>query len=95
MITKSATALTIGSWFGRERLAKIQIGSVSLNPAVNVVTMISSKESANASNAPAMSADRITGKVTYRKVCQGSAPRSADASTSDPGVRRIRAMTLL
>ena len=28
-ITKTATTLTIGNWFGRERFARIQIGSVS------------------------------------------------------------------
>ena len=53
-ITNTATTLTIGSWFGREKLLRIQIGSVSSPaPMVNVVTMISSKESAKASRAPA------------------------------------------
>ena len=37
----------------------------------------------------------MTGKVTKRKVCQPSAPRSIDASVSDVCVRRSRATTLL
>src|ERR1700730_418716 len=94
-MTPNATALTIGSWVGRDRLAKIQMGRVSWEPAVNVVTTISSNDSAKARSAPASSAERITGKVTWRNVRQGSAPRSADASTRDPEVRRNRAMTLL
>jgi hypothetical protein len=56
--------LTTGSWFGRDRLVRIQIGSVSLLPAVNVVTITSSKLSANASSPPAISAERICGNVT-------------------------------
>ena len=48
--TIRATTLTIGSWLGRKRLVKIQIGSVCWPaPIVKVVTMISSKESAKAS----------------------------------------------
>ena len=62
-MTSSATTFTIGSWFGRDRFVKIQIGSVCSAPAVNVVTTISSKESANASSAPARSAVRIDGSV--------------------------------
>ena len=54
---------------GRERLSRIQIGSVSVLPAVNVVTMTSSKLSAKASSAPATSAERICGNVTKRNVC--------------------------
>ena len=51
-ITITATTLTIGSWLGRKRLVKIQIGRVSWPaPIVNVVTMISSNESAKASSA--------------------------------------------
>ena len=95
-ITSSATTLTIGSWFGRERLVKIQIGRVwSPAPIVNVVTMISSKERAKASRAPATSAVRMFGSVTRRNVCQGSAPRSAEASSNEPDIRRSRAITLL
>ena len=33
--------------------------------------------------------------MTKRKVCQPSAPRSIDASTSEGDVRRSRAITLL
>ena len=58
------TTLTIGSWLGRDRLDRIQIGSVSSLPAVNVVTITSSNDSANASSAPATSAERIWGSVT-------------------------------
>jgi hypothetical protein len=54
---------------GRERLTKIQIGRVWIAPAVNVVTMISSKESANASSPPARRAVRSCGNVMYRNVC--------------------------
>ena len=74
---------------------KIQIGSVSSEPAVNVVTMISSKESAKASSAPATSAVRICGKVTSRNVRHGPAPRSLAASSSETPVRRRRATALL
>ena len=95
-ITITATTLTIGSWLGRKRLVKIQIGSVcSPAPIVNVVTMISSKESAKASSDPATSAVRMFGIVMCRKVCQGSAPRSAEASSNEPDSRRSRAITLL
>ncbi len=94
-MTKSATTLTIGSSSGRASVEKIQMGSVCFAPDVNTVTMTSSNESANASSAPARSAVRICGSITYRNVCQLSAPRSADASSSEPAVRRIRAITLL
>ena len=51
-ITSTATAFTIGSWFGREKFVRIQIGSVSSPaPTVNVVTMISSNDRAKASSA--------------------------------------------
>ncbi len=63
-MASTATTLTIGSCRGRERLAKIQIGSVCCWPAVNVVTMISSKLRAKASSAPATSAERSCGKTT-------------------------------
>jgi hypothetical protein len=49
---------------GAERLVRIQISSVSIpGPAVNVVTMISSKLRPKASTAPASSAERSMGKV--------------------------------
>ena len=76
-------------------LLKMNFGIVSSVPEVKFVTTISSNESANASSAPAMIAVRIAGQVTYRNVCHPSAPRSIDASMSDVGVRRSRAMTLL
>ena len=76
-------------------LPKIHSGSVFCAPAVNVVTMTSSKDSANASRPPATSAVAITGSVTWRNVCQPSAPRSIEASISDVCVRRSRASTLL
>src|SRR3954452_19373156 len=61
-ISAAASTVTIGAWFGRNRLLKIQIARVcTLAPAVNVVGMLSSKESANASNGPARNADRING----------------------------------
>src|SRR5213592_4353425 len=91
----TATTLTIGRFLGRERLLRIQIGSVSRSPAVNVVTITSSKLSANASSAPATSAERSCGNVTYQNVCHVWAPRSADASSNDAHVRRRRATTLL
>ena len=74
---------------------KIQIGSVSWVPAVNVVTMISSNDRAKASRPPARIAVRRTGNVTWRKVCQVSAPRSIDASSIERDERRSRAITLL
>ena len=64
-IRTAATTVTTGAWLGRARFAKIHSGRVcTLAPAVNVVTMISSKDSAKASRAPASSADRTAGKVT-------------------------------
>ena len=60
-----------------------------------MVTITSSKESANASSPPATSAVEITGQITKRNVCHPSAPRSIDASTSEREVRRSRASTLL
>ena len=74
---------------------KIQSGSVFWAPAVNVVTITSSKESANASSAPEISAVEIVGIVTNHQVRSGPAPRSIEASVSEPGTRRIRASTLL
>ena len=54
---------------GRQRFAKIQIGSVCCAPAVKIVTITSSNESAKASRPPASSAVRICGNVTWRNVC--------------------------
>ncbi len=95
-ITRTATTLTTGSWFGREKFWKIQSGSVcSPVPAVNVVTMISSKERPKASRPPATSAVCRFGSVTRRNVVHGVAPRSAEASSRLPDNRRNRATTLL
>ena len=52
-ISTSATAFTTGCASGSRRLLKIQIGSVSVDPAVKFVTTISSNESPNASSPPA------------------------------------------
>src|SRR5581483_8611874 len=93
--TTKTTTLTSGSCWPRRMLPKIHRGSVFCAPAVNVVTITSSKESANASSAPETSAVEIDGSVTYLKVWNPSAPRSIDASVSDPGTRRSRATTLL
>jgi hypothetical protein len=38
-IRNTATTFTTGSWFGRERFWRIQIGRVMSGPAVNVVTI--------------------------------------------------------
>src|SRR3954467_8296088 len=94
-ITQMPTTLTTGSWLGRERLDRIQIGSVSRSPAVNVVTITSSKLRAKAGGARPTSAEGSCGNVTYQKVCHVWAPRSAEASSNEPLVRRRRAMTLL
>jgi hypothetical protein len=94
-ITKKTTTFTCGSCWPSRRLPRIQIGSVFCAPAVNVVTITSSNESANASRPPATSAVATTGSVTWRNVCQPSAPRSIDASTSEDCVRRSRASRLL
>ncbi len=74
---------------------KIHSGRVFWAPAVKVVTITSSKESAKASSAPETSAVDTTGRVTWRNVCQPRAPRSMDASSSEGAVRRRRASTLL
>ena len=85
----------IGRFRGWRRLLKMNFGIVSSVPETKFVTTISSNDSANASSAPATIAVRIAGNVTIRKVCHPFAPRSIEASTSDPGVRRSRAITLL
>ena len=76
--------------------ASTKMGTVCVPaPAVNRVTMISSNDSANASNAPDSRAVRMPGMVMRRNVIQVSAPRSADASSGVRGNRRSRATTLL
>ena len=94
MIT-NATTFTTGSSCPWRKLSRMKIGRVVCAPAVNVVTITSSKDSANARRPPATSAVDSTGQVTNRKVCQPSAPRSIDASISEGDVRRSRASTLL
>ncbi len=96
MIRAAATTLTTGAWLGRNRFWKIQIGRVWMPwPAVNVVTMISSKLSANDSRPPASSAERSIGSVTCRNVRNVPAPRSIEASSRLPPSRRSRATALL
>ena len=58
------TALTSGSCWPRRIAPKIHSGSVFCAPAVNVVTITSSKDSANASSAPEISAVESVGSVT-------------------------------
>src|SRR2546422_9455489 len=93
--TNIATTLTTGREFGRRKFLKIQIGRVSTVPLVKLVTTISSNDRAKASKPPATRAVERLGSRTYRNVCHPSAPRSIDASTSEPGVLRRRAITLL
>ena len=94
-ITSDTTTLTSGRRWPLWICAKIQIGSVFCAPAVKVVTMTSSKDSANASMPPATTEVEMSGNVTSRKVWKPFAPRSIAASMSEPCVRRNRAMTLL
>src|ERR1022692_1313770 len=63
-ITRDTTALTSGNWVPRWIAPKIHSGRVFCAPAVNTVTMTSSKESANASSAPEISAVTTIGSVT-------------------------------
>ena len=58
------TALTSGSCWPSRIAPKIHSGSVFCAPAVNVVTMTSSKDSAKASSAPETSAVAVSGSVT-------------------------------
>src|SRR3989304_5667030 len=62
-MTKRAAILVTGRCRGLVSWLKIQMGSVSCCPAVNVVTMISSKERANASIPPASSAVAMLGST--------------------------------
>ena len=94
-MTKTATTLVTGRCRGRISSDSIQIGSVDCWPAVKVVTMTSSNDSAKASMPPASSAVPICGRITWRKVWKPLAPRSIDASMRLPDSRRNRAMALL
>ena len=91
----TATTLVTGRWRGRISSCSIQMGSVVCWPAVKVVTMTSSKLSANASRPPASRAEPSCGRITYRIVWKLSAPRSIEASINDGLVRRSRATALL
>src|SRR5215213_6216519 len=63
-ITNVATTFVTGRSRGRVSCEKIQIGRVDCCPAVNVVTITSSKESAKASMPPASSAVPMLGRTT-------------------------------
>src|SRR6266542_1144886 len=60
-ITTKTTAFTIGSCWPRWMLSRMKIGSVVCAPAVNVVKITSSNESANASSPPDTRAVESTG----------------------------------
>ena len=62
---------------------------------MNVVTITSSKDSPNASSAPATSADAQLRQRHERNVSNGCAPRSALASSNERDMRRSRATALL
>ncbi len=72
---------------------QIYIGSVLSRPVRKNVTGISSKDSVNEIRALPITAERIFGKVTYQNVCQGRAPRSAEASSNERLRRCSRAKT--
>ena len=93
--TATTTTFTSGSCWPSRIAPKIHSGRVFCAPAVNVVTMTSSKDSAKASRAPETSAVDSMGRVTVRNAKNPCAPRSADASYIDPDIRRSRASTLL
>ena len=95
-ITSTATTLTIGSWLGRERLLKIQIGSVC-SPGADrergdddLVEGEAEGEQAagDEGRLHARQGDAAEGRP-------GVAPRSAEASSKEPETRRSRATTLL
>src|SRR6266851_2272002 len=58
-ITKETTTFTSGRCCPLRSWARIQMGTVFWAPAVNVVTMTSSKESANAATEPRISASAV------------------------------------
>src|SRR5262249_35247654 len=93
--TNVTTTLTSGSCWPSRIAPKIHSGSVFCAPAVKVVTMTSSNDSANASRAPEITAVDITGIVTVRNVKNPCAPRSAAASYSAPEVLPSRPSSLL
>ena len=86
---------TSGTWFASRKLWKIQIGSVLTPPAVKIVTMTSSNDSAKASRR-AREQRRAEGRERHPpERLPGVAPRSADASSNELDVRRSRAIALL
>jgi len=59
--TTKTTAMiaTMGAWLGRNMFSRMKMGRVVMpDPAVNVVTIISSKLKANTSRPPVNSAER-------------------------------------
>jgi len=78
--TATTTTLTSGSCWPSRIAPKIHSGRVFCAPAVKVVTITSSKDSAKASSAPEMIAVESVGRVIVRKVNRPWAPRSAEAS---------------
>ena len=65
-ITNDTTTFTSGRRWPRRMAPKIHSGSVFCAPAVNVVTMTSSKDKAKASIAPATIAVEMSGRVMSR-----------------------------
>jgi len=94
-MTMDTTAFTSGSCWPSRIAPKIHSGRVFCAPAVNTVTITSSNDRPKASSAPDTSAVAVSGSVTWRSVCQPRAPRSMDASDSEPGRRRSREIRLL
>ena len=94
-ITTSATTLMIGSWFGRARLAKIQIGSVWSAPDGEdghdhlVEREPEGEQAAGEQRRPQRRERHVAERLPE------SAPRSDDASSNESDVRRSRAITLL
>src|SRR3972149_1565938 len=82
-MTNKATTLVTGRWRGLVSWLNIQIGSVSCCPAVKVVTMISSKDRAKASTAPA----------TLAVAKRGRPSGGAAAAARDPNTTAIRVAT--
>ncbi len=69
---------------------QIQTGKVLTRPDVKLVMMKSSIDSAKTSRAAATMPGRMSGKVTFQKVCHSLAPRSMAASSrfrSNPWIR--------
>ena len=94
-ITTTPTTLTIGTWFGRERLVRIHIGSVCCR-AGGERRDDHLVEEQREGEQPAGEQRRAHQRERHAAGTSASAaPRSADASSSEPDVRRSRATTLL